>query len=387
MISLVFYILIFLIGVLPLAKISSLMQQDRFIIRGRYGKELQEGTAGFVVVGLIALLPVILLYGFRINIGTDYWAYETVYDFIKETPFSQYLGYHFIGDDDYYCEIGFALLNKIMPSYRTLLFVEGILGLLIVLWAVYDFRNEVNAGFAIYIFLCTQFIYFMNGVRFLIAACFMLLAVKFLVQNKSKEFFLCILAAALFHKTALFCIIFYFIKEFGREEANKFRNFLLVVGIALFPLLLSYVMRMAGYVPAFSRYFSKTNYAAEFGNVGFVGFGWLMHIIPVCIPLFLLGHYTLLHDEKAKILFRVYLLEIPFRMVGLLNTWYTRFSRFPQMIEVILIPYTISLMQNRRNKKILIIYYVIWYAFYFCYYAVVNDGGDSLPYQSILESI
>lgn len=381
MISLAFYILIFLIGVLPLAKIASLMQQGRFIIRGSNHTEIQERATGFVIVGLVAVMPVILLYGLRINIGTDYRAYEEVYDFIKATPFSQYIRYHFIGIDDYYCEIGFAFLNKIMPSYRALLFVEGLLGLIVVLWVVYDFRNEVNAGFAIYIFLCTQFIYFMNGVRFLIAACFVLLAVKYLIEEKSKNFFLCILVAALFHKTALFCIIFYFIKEFGREGVNKFRNVLLIIGIALFPIFLPYVTRIASYVPVFSRYFSKTRYAAEFGGVGF---GWLMHIVPVCIPLFLLGHDILLHDEKAKILFRVYLLEIPFRMVGLLNTWYTRFSRFPQMIEVILIPYMLSIMQNKKNRKILVAYYIVWYTFYFCYYAVVNDGGDSLPYQSIL---
>lgn len=384
MISLVFYIFIFIISVIPLAKISSLMQQQRFIVRGRFGKELQQTKHGFILIGLFSLMPVVLLYGLRINIGTDYRAYEIIYILIKTTPYDQYLKYHFIGIDDYYCEIGFALLNKIMPSYRALLFAEGILGIAVVLAVVFDFYQEVNAGFALYIFLCTQFIYFMNGVRFLIAACFILLAVKHLIVGQSRKFFLYVLIATLFHKTALFCIIFYFIKEFHRQNVNKFRNALLIIGILLFPFILPYIIRMVAVIPAFSRYFSKSKYVAEFGNVGF---RWVVHIVPVMMPLLLLGHDILFHDEKAKSLFRVYLLEIPFRMLGLLNTWYTRLSRYPQMIEVILIPYTISMMDNKRNRKILILYYIIWYAFYFCYYAVVNDMGDCLPYQSVLGSI
>lgn len=224
----------------------------------------------------------------------------------------------------------------------------------------------------------------MNGVRFLIAACIVLLAVKNLNNGKDNKFFLCILIAALFHKTALFCIIFYFIREFSREGINKFRNTLLIMGIALFPFLLPCIMRIASFVPFFSRYFSRTRYAATFGNVGF---GWLMHIVPVCIPLFVLGRDTLFNDENAKSLFRVYLLEIPFRMVGLLNTWYTRFSRYPQMIEIILIPYVLSNMKNEKNKRILSVYYILWYAFYFCYYAVVNDEGTCLPYQGIFFSV
>ena len=249
------------------------MQQQRFIVRGRFGKELQQTKHGFILIGLFSLMPVVLLYGLRINIGTDYRAYEIIYILIKTTPYDQYLKYHFTGIDDYYCEIGFALLNKIMPSYRALLFAEGI---------VFDFYQEVNAGFALYIFLCTQFIYFMNGVRFLIAACIVLLAIKNLNDDKNRKFFICILIAALFHKTALFCIIFYFIREFRREDVNKLRNILLIFGIALFPILLPYIMRVASYIPAFARYFSRERYAAEFGNFGF---GWLMHIVPVLYSL------------------------------------------------------------------------------------------------------
>ena len=137
MISLVFYIFIFIISVIPLAKISSLMQQQRFIVRGRFGKELQQTKHGFILIGLFSLMPVVLLYGLRINIGTDYRAYEIIYNLIKTTPYDQYLKYHFTGIDDYYCEIGFALLNKIMPSYRALLFAEGILGIAVVLAVVF----------------------------------------------------------------------------------------------------------------------------------------------------------------------------------------------------------------------------------------------------------
>lgn len=80
-------------------------------------------------------------------------------------------------------------------------------------------------------------------------------------------------------------------------------------------------------------------------------------------------------------------MEVPFRMLGLYNTWYTRCSRFSQIAEVIFIPLVLSKIKNKRKRMLLYLYYFIWFIFYFAYYAIINDNGDSLPYSWIFSQL
>ena len=111
---------------------------------------------------------------------------------------------------------------------------------------------------------------------------------------------------------------------------------------------------------------------------------WLLHIIPVIVPLFLFGEKQILSSGRNRVLLRVYLMEIPFRILALYNTWYTRFARYGQIVLILLIPLVVNQIQNRKKRQLITLYYIAWYIFYFCYYAVINDAGDTIPYVWIL---
>lgn len=353
--------------------------QRQFLLSGREGGKW--GIAKLLIKALFCSLPVILLYGLRVGIGTDYTAYEGMYEVLHNADFFYYWEQHNEIAGAFYVEPGYYILNKLAPSYRVLLFAD-ILFIIIPLWlALFEFKQNISLSFAIFIFMSIQFIYSMNGVRYIIAVSFILLGFVYLISDKNLRFFCCILTASLFHTSALICIAYYFIKNFKNNRLNAVRNMLFYAAVFMFAFGSKYIIRLVSGIPVFYRYFSTEVYS--FSDGMHHGVFWLLHIIPVIVPLLLVCGKSLLYDSRSGIMFRIYLTEIPFRMMGLYNTWFTRLVRIPQVIEVIFIPYVLKNIKNKNTRRIMILYYAVWYVFYFVYYILVNDQRSSIPYQWI----
>ena len=150
----------------------------------------------------------------------------------------------------------------------------------------------------------------------------------------------------------------------------------MMIFILLFPVLAQYLFEFAANISVFARYF--ISYSISSGGEG--GLKWLIHIIPVILPLILFCRKEIFSSVDVSVYFRICLMEIPFRMLGQFNTYFTRYTRCSQIVLVLLIPLILSRIANRQKRLLLEIYYIIWYIFYFAYYAIVNDQGASLPY-------
>ncbi len=98
------------------------------------------------------------------------------------------------------------------------------------------------------------------------------------------------------------------------------------------------------------------------------------------VPLIIFCRKEIFCSADTCTYFRICLMEIPFRLLGQYNTWFTRYTRCSQIVLVIFIPLILSRIENRQKRLMLGAYYILWYIFYFAYYAIVNDQGDSLPY-------
>ncbi len=332
----------------------------------------------YLVSGCLFLFPIIAMYGLRYGIGTDYFSYEEIFNTLHATGFAEYWEKYNQGINIYYVEPGYYLLNRLFPSYRTLLWGIGILIFSLFFLGIKPYAKNLSFSFSLYVFLATQFIYSMNGSRFIVALCFVLLGYNALIQNRSIKFVLFVIAAALFHRSVLFCFAMLFLKKYKHKGINNTRNIALFAAIMFFPFVGGIILRIAGNIPFFSRYFETSQYTASETMGG--GFAWLLHVVPVYLPLLILARKEIFNSEDTKVLFRICIMEIPFRMLGLYNTWYTRFSRCAQIAQFIFIPLILQKIENKRNRVIMYAYYVLWFIFYFAYYAIVNDGGDSLPY-------
>lgn len=334
----------------------------------------------FMIGALFCCLPAILVYGLRYGIGTDYFSYRNIYYTIKNSTFETYLTNHFNNNGMYYIEMGYAILNKLSPDYTFLCFLCGIIIYACVCIVLTRYRIEFNAAFGLYIFFCTQFTYSMNGVRFSIAILIVLIGFVCLIDKRTISFIICILLATCFHKTAILCFAYFFLQEFKSKKLNKARNFILVALIIIIPFFFEDVYNIFKQISFFSRFFSIERYSMEEMESGYT---WLLHILPVLLPIVIFGNKNIKDNYMARMAFRLCMIEFLLRMLGLFNTYYTRFARFAQIGEIILIPLVLAKIESKSNKKVLTIYYVVWYTFYFIYYALVNDKGDTIPYESI----
>ncbi len=335
-----------------------------------------------IFLALISCIPIILLYGLRVGIGKDYSAYAQIFDTLHDTSFAEYIFQHSQGNGAYYVEVGYYLLNRLLPSYRILLFIDIII-ILIPMWvAVFEFREDNIPTLSLLIYMCTQFVFAMNGVRFVIALSFILMGFAYMINGKYKKCIFSIVIATMFHTSMAICILFISFRHFKKNNINILRDILFYLFIITFVYNNKGIILIVSKISLFHRYFTKDVYTFSDSMAG--SMLWMLHIVPVVIPLLVVCGKKIFKDSKSELMFKICITQIPFRMMGLYNTWFTRLARISQVIEVIFIPYMLNRIENKKTKRALIIYYVIWYVFYFCYYIFVNDQGNSIPYQWVL---
>lgn len=336
----------------------------------------------YCLVGCLFILPIIAMSGLRYGIGADYFSYENIYNTLHFASFKEYWVNHSRDVGAYYVEPAYYVLNRVIPSYRLLLWTVAILEFALFFLVVKDYSAVLNIPFALFIFLAIQFIYSLNVMRFTIAVCLILLGYNFLSRDKTLKFVICVLTASLFHISALFCLAMFFLKRCKHKGINNFRNIVFFTFILLFPIVNRSLLHFVEiYLPIFGRYFTKGAYAAS--ETISPGWKWLLHIIPVMLPLILFCRKEILAADETKTLFRICIMEIPFRTLAFYNRWYTRFTRYAQIGLVVFIPLVLAKIGNKQKRIALYIYYILWYTFYFAYYAIVNDEGCALPYEWI----
>ena len=345
-------------------------------LKNQYSREAQK----VIFLFILYILPVLLLYGLRKGIGTDYEAYKRAYSVLHNTNIIRYLSLHKIGTGDYYMEPGYYFLNRISPNFRTLLFLCGLLTYTLIFAAIRLFQNKLYFGLPIFIYFTTHFIYSINVIRQSIALAFLLLAFAYLIKKRNLKFFVYVICAAMFHSTSWVALLYFFVQEFQSKMLNRIRDTAIVVGILLFLPVSKVLLLAASHIPQFERYFSTSLYSISFNKTS--GIKWLMHIIPVIFPMVIILKSKLFESKEERMMLRIYVTEIPLRMLGFYNTWLTRFARMPQMIQIIFVPYMLRKIRDRSTQRLLVIYYTLWYIFYFVYY-LLAQGGKSIHYQWI----
>ena len=147
----------------------------------------------------------IFIYGaFRIDYGSDYSGYEKFFDDFHSQK---------LMDIDSKYEVGYQLLNMILPSYRMVIIV--LTALLSIsyysLFKKYIIRKYIILAFSI-LFICTfSLIGQLTGLRNAIAINIFMLSITFIIDRKILYYFLMILLGSLFHTSALFMLPLYFI--------------------------------------------------------------------------------------------------------------------------------------------------------------------------------
>jgi len=320
-----------------------------------------------IVLGFI----LVLFAGLRWETGTDWNNYYYFFSTVKQFD---------IGESGF--EILFELLARIISSifrnYHFMLIATALIIILFTYRTIYKFSPYPILS------ILLLYTYSLNSSGFgyrqdiAIAICFF--SFLFIYRRKFIPFILCILSAFLFHQSALIFIPAYWI--FTIKWNIK------IVLIYLGSTLLSYIL-VANIETLITLFFSSEihkleQYTSDFeSSTTGILIGIMNRVIILFIPILIILNNKDKDTVFLKGILNILLLgTIMYIVLSPLGTVFTRFTRYYDIFQIIILPY--SLFVATKNEKVA--YWILILLYYIFKFAIVmiTDQQIYIPYRTDL---
>lgn len=329
------------------------------------GKKLSKGLLR--TFELLAMIPFILIAGTRIDVGTDYAAYEQLYLHPEWfTHFSE----------------GFMIFVRILRSVslNPRLFF-AITSVIIYATFVHTAVEESEgAAFSVLFFVISEdFFVSMNIVSQFLAMVFIWRATSELIKGRVMiSVALCLMAAAI-HPTALcfILLILLFKIEYSIKRLAAIVAVICAAGIVGTKYLIPFIVRYSRY----GRYFS-THYAVNKFSVAVPLL--LIYVVIFITIVFLVDLKFLEKDSKCRAFTISVLLNIAIMVLsfGLTSNAY-RFTYYFGGSMAFYFPSVLNKMQNKKNRYIVeaavLVLFTVWTTM-----LIMHHNQNALPYRSFL---
>ncbi|MGV3004503.1 EpsG family protein [Aerococcus urinaeequi] len=321
------------------------------------------------IIILLATIPASIIAGIRYEVGTDYSGYLGLFNGLL------------IRDD---LEIGFEKLLIIIKSFTSnvqiLFFIMAFIIVFFTLRGLLAYKEKINIGLAMFIFMLTFYLTGLNISRQMIAASIGFYAIQYLFKKKPITYFIYIILALTFHLSMIVLIPLYFIYNNHFIKANK-KSIIVLSIIALLILfnLDQISLFIASYIPQFQSrlgYFVKKPYV-DFSFLGFIKD--ILYIIP-SIFVYLKGT----NDEKFNYFLLFFIISIIFGIAGdiYINNAITRITIPLEMSLLYLIPYSSKKLLNNHNYALLSLNFLsVLVIFYWNFF--ISGFGEIVPFRTI----
>lgn len=219
---------------------------------------------------VLSFIPLFLFMALRKDYGLDEIVYHSYYDLVQGT------GNIFMVSE--HMEAGYAVLNKIMPSYQALVIFSSFLSCWAFSYTIYSFVPQKYSWLAIILLFLTSptTIFFMiSGIRNGIAASLLMLSCYFIKNHKPLYFAVLGAIATSIHTSALFMfVVCYFLgneKPFTKKDTIIWSVLIVFASFASLSALADVAMPIISLV--MGRYEEQVVGMAEIADQrGFVGF-------------------------------------------------------------------------------------------------------------------
>lgn len=309
-----------------------------------YNKHIDLSKNVFFIFVTFILLVVIS--GFRGNMGTDYLSYQYIYEYeIRFTNFKNILASH---------EMGYAMLQKIVGELSNYNIVWLMTTLAIItIFSYYKFWIKKSECFwltlVLLLSLGSYYTSFNTTRQFMVAAMF-LLCIKYIENKNIVMYLISILFLSLFHQSAIYMIPMYFIFRINWFDKKYIIEKFVLIILCLIGILFSSTIINLG-VGLYSNY-ADTTFTTEGNNIltliRFVIFS--MYLLynrknlnmnsifdRICfnssILLLICGVISL----KVTIFYRMVYYFLPLTLTGIVNVTVREKNRKKQFIEYCLI--------------------------------------------------
>lgn len=322
---------------------------------------------GYIWRLFFTFLPLFLYAALREDFGYDYLSYENIYKYADNRQSFWYQQ-----------EEGFMILNRLMPTFRSLIVVTSAFTCLVYGVFFYRYIPIKYSWLAILLlfFAGDKTIFFMlSGLRNAISVSILLLSLSLIEKRKILWFVGYMFLAAQFHRTAfIFFPIAYLIGGLNEQMTKK--ELFVWLGIFVIVLIFSSSM-LFKYVNLLleNDFFGKYSQYEDRFMAGDNRGGLLMFAIIVLFGglLYIINSYKL--SKISNIIFRLALMFIFSYALGTLNM---RVSQHFIMFFILTIVYVFAYVKNDLVKYGFVIFSLLFlgYAFF-----VVFVGSSTFPYE------
>ncbi len=315
---------------------------------------------------ILAVSPLIYVSAVRFFVGTDYPIYMQHFNYIADGGTVE----------DY--EYLFHKLNEVIAafgkSYRWLFAICTFLFMVPLSKAI--FRDSPYPALSVFLLVgTTHYFSAMNGIRQMIAVAILVYSLKYVLERRFVPFALLTIIAGGFHSSSYTFIIVYFLYN------QNFNLIFVIVSTVIIYVFAPILAKGVNYIVELTKYehYLESVYN-EKKQQGIVTMMMRFAIIAFCIVFY---------DEDDKKFQLYYKLHI-------ISTWITAFMPYVPLMNrfrsiyslsvIILIPITVSKIQNKKLRLWAIWGVVALYTIYAVYNLLVYNTSDVLPYYTIFQA-
>lgn len=325
---------------------------------------------------ILSFVPLFLFGALKVG-GNDYYVYEEGYYEIQNLIDLSQANEHF--------EIGYVYLNKIMPSWRSLISLTSFCMCLAYGRLFYKFvpPSQTKLAFLLLFLSGNYTIYFvLSTIRNGLAVSLLILSFTYIVERKWFPTLILAIIATSIHTSAIAAFpIAYFVGRNGKFSRIEFYIWLILALLLIFmsslgaiafiePYINRYMDRYDSVIRELNNMTATKSYLTIVGGIGMVC-GLFSYI------------YNCDMSKMENSLFRLSLLFPYSYFLGILNTRVTQYYIFFYIVAI-------SIIASKSKKKILSMFLIMLSLFFIGYAFFLWTQGTwfaHMEYHSILEDL
>lgn len=336
----------------------------------------------FFLFSFIAILLPSALAGYRaLGVGTDTKVYiEPLFKLaFNYNSFIEF--YNSIYFEPLYMAITY-LVSKFTTDVNVLYFILQFIIMIFSYLACFNLKKE-NYTMPYLMFLLLYYNKSLNMCRQTIAIVIILFATKYMIENKPIKYFLWIVIAYGFHKTALIGLPLYFVYYMINIRKNeRIINKVFILSAVVFVLLIYRNLMM--FLVSNNFLDARYLYYVKESNSNVIIEEIILRIIILFISLIFYKRITKINELNETIIYFL-ILDIFIYFVGFYANYAQRIAYYFGYYNIFIIPELYKMFKSRKDKTVIYFLILITISAYSFYYYGIRKYDETVPYVSIMK--
>ncbi|WP_053373003.1 EpsG family protein [Paenibacillus sp. FJAT-27812] len=319
----------------------------------------------FIIIALIQMYLILALK--NISVGTDTINYYLGFSIIRDLDWIEVFD---LGRNNlvFNYERGFILLTKIISIFTDDFQVYYGVLYFIIMFLIYKFikKYAIMPFLSIYLFISLGFYNFtFSGIRQAIAISVILFSYKYIINRKIVKFSICVIIAALFHKSAIIFLPAYFLYFFTITPIIAILYFVILIVLFIFRIEIFHLITpLVGYEESIETTNAYT----------------LLIILLLTFTIGLFFYNKVIRkNENNKVIFNLIAIASLLMISTTISSVGLRAANYYYIFIILFIPNIISSFNNRSTRILAVLFSIILTIIFYILRGVYDLNG--IPYK------